>query len=711
MQATIHALFIAIDDYPIPHHRLKGCVNDAECVITYLENNYPCEQLNIKRIFNKDATRGNVIEAFRHFQDAKDQDVCLLYYTGHGSQAAAPKEFLHLDPDGKIETMVCWDSRIAGGRDLMDKEMSYLIWEATHNKDVHFTAIFDCCHSGGNTRAVGGEVTARQIKTPHPLPNFVRNFHGHERYQVSSNGSTVTPPSGRHVHLAAAASKETAKELKIGNTTRGAFTFNLISLLEQHKGQLSYREIVEHLHARIDKLVTEQTPQLSALEDNDKKLWFLGQVPENRPTTYAVNHDPETAQWYVNAGELHGIPSRQLDQMRWTVRDDGQELEAGTTSVTMDRSYLSGLDKLDIQKSYQASILKLPIESVRLAFVDGDDKAGQALISQQIKDRPSNYYQLVKDPADADYLVRAVNNSLRLTLPDDDRPVFRRVHDYTKDSAIIFLSDTESVAKYQHILGIQNPMTTLGRDDFEIELHRIAQPGAWENDDECEAEIVDWREEQVFRYDYDRSKQGKKRWSLPAFRMKVKNTSDRNLYFAAVNMGPDYLVTNKFLEGQELAPGQEVWLLDRLKSGKTFKCIPLKVADAFLAYGVNEITEYLRLFVSTKKIETNSFNQAALEMDDPKVHGRTRAGRDEADYPPQDDWMVADIRMKVVRPSQEVTLSSGGRGTVGTKLEIEVPDWDQLYRRPERQERSEPQSVGHHSHARSTEWLGTTRPR
>ena len=347
MEATIHALFIAIDDYPIAHHRLNGCVNDAECVVTYLENNYPCEQLNIMRLFNKVATKENIIKAFGHFNEAKDQDVCLLYYTGHGSQAASPKEFLHLDPDGKIETLVCWDSRIAGGRDLMDKELSYLIWEATRDRDVHFVTIFDCCHSGGNTRALAKEVTDRQIKTPHPLPNFVRHFHGHEHYQISASGNMISPPSGRHVHLAAAAAKETAKELKIGNTTRGAFTYNLISLLEQHNGQLSYREIVEHLHARIGKLVSEQTPQLSALEDSDKKLWFLGQVPENRPTTYAVNHDTDKNEWFVNAGELHGIPSRELDKMLWAVNHEGQVLgsrnhSCGDGSLVFERPGSTG---------------------------------------------------------------------------------------------------------------------------------------------------------------------------------------------------------------------------------------------------------------------------------------------------------------------------------------------------------------------------------
>ena len=152
----IYALVIAIDDYPIAHHRLNGCVNDAQSLVAYLEGNYPCEELDIKTVFDKDATKANVIAAFTHFQSATSDDTCLLYYSGHGSQVVAPQEFRHTDPDGKLETVVCWDSRIDDGRDLMDKELSYLIWEATHQNNPHFLALFDCCHSCSISREVLG---------------------------------------------------------------------------------------------------------------------------------------------------------------------------------------------------------------------------------------------------------------------------------------------------------------------------------------------------------------------------------------------------------------------------------------------------------------------------------------------------------------------------------------------------------------------------
>jgi hypothetical protein len=68
--------------------------------------------------FNPDEikpTRQAVIDAFRqHLGRAVEGDVALFYYSGHGSQEKAPPEFWHLEPDHLDETLVLYDSRVAG---------------------------------------------------------------------------------------------------------------------------------------------------------------------------------------------------------------------------------------------------------------------------------------------------------------------------------------------------------------------------------------------------------------------------------------------------------------------------------------------------------------------------------------------------------------------------------------------------------------------
>ncbi|PTM13608.1 MAG: hypothetical protein DA408_06375 [Bacteroidetes bacterium] len=668
----IYALVVAIDNYPIPHHRLNGCVNDAQSLTNYLQSNYPKEELVLKTLFNEQATKANVIAAFKHYKPAKKKDTCFLYYSGHGSQAPAPAEFKEIDPDGQVETIVCYDSRLEGGFDLMDKELSYLIWEATHKNNPHFAAVFDCCHSGTNTRDV--RVTARMAETARNMP-ALRDFHGEANYQKKTVGgqTQAIPPRGRHVQLAAARSSETAKELKIGTQTRGAFTYNLIALLEQYNGQITYSELINHLRVKVSNYVEKQTPQIDASESQDKNLYFMGQIPKGRPKTYTVNYDSKSKKWVINAGAMHNLPPDRAKDIALRVKVGSKMIPASVTKVDIVQSELAGLDALDKEKSYLAVLDKIPVQLLHLAYAPDSDKEGLALIDEAIKDNPSPYFDLTADAKKADYWIRAIDNTYQLTFPGEDMPVFRRLHGYNEDNAKIFITDTQSVAHWHHVRNISNPRTTLKASEYDIELLRVDQPGAWEADDNCAATAVDIKQEVVFNYDYDPEKEGHKKWLRPAFRMKVKNTGRRDLYFSVVNLQADYMIQNKFLPQQLLKTGEEAWLLDRTDDGSTYKCIPLKVDDAFLAHGVNEVSEYIKVFVSTLELSTDDFNQEALELDNPAKTDTSRAGRDSADYPPQHDWTVEEITLKVVRPTPETSLKGGEKGKVGRGMTIQLP--------------------------------------
>ena len=97
----------------------------------------------------------------------------MFYYSGHGSQEQAPEEFWHVEPDRLDETLVCFDSRMAGCWDLADKELGKLVDEVAANAG-HVVVILDCCHSGSGTR---GEVeTVRRAPIdlrPRPLDTFL----------------------------------------------------------------------------------------------------------------------------------------------------------------------------------------------------------------------------------------------------------------------------------------------------------------------------------------------------------------------------------------------------------------------------------------------------------------------------------------------------------------------------------------------------------
>lgn len=150
---TMYALIIGINDYPIPGHRLQGPVSDATVIHEFFAGYCAQEEItyNPVLLFNEQATLRGIVESFAHFGQARDGDYCLLYYSGHGSQQHSPPEFWKQDIGRLMGTIVCYDSRLKGGRDLTDKELFYLIWKYTkkENKNVHFLSIFDSAHIGG----------------------------------------------------------------------------------------------------------------------------------------------------------------------------------------------------------------------------------------------------------------------------------------------------------------------------------------------------------------------------------------------------------------------------------------------------------------------------------------------------------------------------------------------------------------------------------
>ena len=79
-----HLIAIGIDKYRnCPE--LYNCVGDAEKFIETLLENYQFEERNIRRIYNEEATRANIISTIRHYAASlTETDYLIIYYSGHG---------------------------------------------------------------------------------------------------------------------------------------------------------------------------------------------------------------------------------------------------------------------------------------------------------------------------------------------------------------------------------------------------------------------------------------------------------------------------------------------------------------------------------------------------------------------------------------------------------------------------------------------------
>lgn len=321
MSRNIYALLVGIDDYAGGVNPLKGCVNDVTRLHDLLAARVAggSDHFNPLLLANAQATRQGIIDAWRsHLGQAERGDVALFYYSGHGSQEQTPPEFLHLEEDGLNETLVCYDSRTAGGWDLADKELARLIAEVAAN-DPHIALILDCCHSGSGTRDAE-DITVRQQmadRRTRPIasyivaPEQVAGLQDQPQGAASPAMPWAAIASGRHILLAACRPEQTAKETVFpgpnGLERRGAFSFYLQNTLQQTGATLSYRDLFKRVNALVQGRVADQHPQLEASEPADLDQPFLGGAIPAAPAAFTLSSDREMG-WVVDAGAVHGIP-------------------------------------------------------------------------------------------------------------------------------------------------------------------------------------------------------------------------------------------------------------------------------------------------------------------------------------------------------------------------------------------------------------------
>jgi hypothetical protein len=657
----LYALLVAIDKYPIKHHRLNGCVADRDEFEKFLKRRFDSENidLNIQTLTDDEATKANIIQGFDLFQQAEEGDICVFYYSGHGSRANSPREFWHLDPDRMNESVVAYDSRIEGGKDLMDKELAYLFWEATFDKEknaakkLHFTAVFDCCHAGTITRNAAflsqpfQEVTERMAE-PSPVPSRLEDYYGYEFYakDETEQGLQLTPPPGKFIQIAASKDDETAKELKIRGKTRGVFTYNLIEVLEQTNSQMTYAELVRTMQVRVASAVQKQTPQLLSEDHELRNQLFLGGAINPPSPYYTINFNGQ--KWVMDAGLIQGIPA-----------EGGYlELENGTPvnieEVETNQSTVQVTGNPDRSRPHKAFAKGLSLKKFKIAFdpQHTTDEANNAIL-KAFNDSPPYHIDLTEDTSEADYFIKVWKDSLILTLPGSQHPLFKRVHPIDEKTADFFLDQADAVAKWKVLLQLNNPRSSIKEEELEIQLYRTTEPGGHGNSDP--ADQLDYREANVFAY----QKQGED-WYQPAFRLSVKNKGDRTLYLSALFMQADFKITNRYLPLKELTPGGEVtWLIDYFDNVR-YTSIPLEVYDAFHSWGITEVSEFVKLFISTDPfLNTDHYEQKALEMDVRRDFQSVRAGRRRGKSPQTHDWVTREIELKIVRPLDSQKVESG----------------------------------------------------
>lgn len=154
------ALLVGINDYPDEANRLEGCVNDVFRMSEVLQE-LGLDPEDIRLVLNERATAKGVLDRIAWLlEDARDGDVRVFVYSGHGAQI--PEYGKEGEVDHKSECLVTYDFDWTPAHAIVDDQLVELYSQLPYG--AQFVGILDCCHSGGMTRA--GFPKARGVNPP-----------------------------------------------------------------------------------------------------------------------------------------------------------------------------------------------------------------------------------------------------------------------------------------------------------------------------------------------------------------------------------------------------------------------------------------------------------------------------------------------------------------------------------------------------------------
>jgi hypothetical protein len=631
---NLYAVLVGIDDYPIESHRLFGCHNDVRAAKTYLDNRVDRNEYNlhVKTLLSADATRNNIVRAFEeHLAQAEEDDIAFFFFSGHGSQEPAGSFFNQLEPDGKNETFVCWDSRIEDGMDLADKEMATLI-QMVSQKNPHLVTLIDCCHSGGATRKVEedpGDFLVRQASNYNqrrPLDSYI--LPRDQSLDRSALGASSTHrlriPKGRHVALTASESFQKAKETTLGGSRRGVFSFSLFELLQNTSHNLSYEDLMRRVRGLVSRRTFEQDPTFYVTASEDADLAFLGGAMEPTEPYFLMHFDRETG-WKLDAGSVHGIIHRSNNEstVLAVFAEDEENLddmanalgEIQTRSVTAAHSSVEPIGNFmpARDQNYRCRVLSLPVSPNKVFFFGESDALDKVRDILENGEDEAAFIKETTDLNEADYKLIAINNEFVISRAadgtDDDtfvarygidfRPLVEQVPGFSASSAKKVLDQLVHIAQWERSLALRNPQSGIeGQVKVEIvkpDVDELIKPDA-----------------SGYRFKY---KPGE---PSPEFRVRLRNMGSKPLFCSLIYYSSDFAADPYTFDegGLWLDPGATAWVAGGFP-------ISARVSENYNSIGRTGLEETFKLMVSTEKFDPNLLEMPALGQ--PRRESNTRS--------------------------------------------------------------------------------------
>ncbi|MCK8520046.1 caspase family protein [Aquimarina sp. D1M17] len=548
----LFAVLIGINAYELSP--LQQCVNDVtkfENYLLSLGNHF--DKIELTKLIDENATKENIITTIQNtFQQATNNDVTLLYYSGHGAVEHAKNRFSDAHSN-TIECMVCYDKKSSDFL-LADKELRYIFSKLKH--DPHLITVFDCCHSGDIVRNISTETNnharAKRITEVFPARDYEKFIFSKEieEEKIVSSKLAAIIPFKNSIHIAACLASESSWEDAKG----GVFTRYLLQLLSSTSNRISYLDIVKSSRISLKNITQKkQTPTLS-LQGNGKLSHYDGWL-----SLYGAEMLQERGQimyntkkgWYYNKGLIHGVKIGTKVQI--PSESDSTEFIAKVTKVNLEDSLIQDPFEMGVSLNFKKAypVISENTHSILDLYIYNLDN--DLVIEKQINDvlYKNSAIQLV-DSQTASFFIVIFNQTLYLSLPNAVyQPIATQIDliDNTDEDITKRLNyQLQKLIKWNHYHTLENPDNPFHQTPIKVEI-RIDDKGKWKD--------ITSLQHDLSVLPNQLTKNGE---HFQKYQCKVTNTSQQKLFVSVLLLSSDISISSAPFDHstKELQPGHEV---------------------------------------------------------------------------------------------------------------------------------------------------------
>ncbi len=605
----IYALLAGITDYP--GNPLFQSVDDAIRMKEYLASLHTSSgKPKIRLLVNEEATRDGIINAFReHLYKAKDDDVVLFYFSGHGALEKTTDIFPD-EHDGSMDCLVCYSGKKTSTKQLLSgKEVRYLFHKMPHNP--HVATVIDACHSGDVVRSVKGEGNGGpMIKRlsgffkERPYRDFL--FAGDPEVERNENGKKrVYIPFKNSVHLAACLSSESAME----NLNGGVFTTFLLALLENTKGNVTYMDISRWAKmSLVDVTSSKQTPRVSVQGEgktNQYSPWLnIAREGVRIPPGMIVNNGPNG--WFFSRGTLLGM--RPGMKVRLHLNDQESEL-LEVEAVEIERSKLKIpldlINRLDFNRHYEGESEETTYRNLDVFVHAIDDDTANYPEVEEIIQETENVVSATD--VKASFYLNFFNGYAYFTLPETPfRPLARQLKLGSPEFSGGLEHQLKALVKWNHFLTLENPGDTFEKCPIRVEIKVNGQDWADITNGVVRMQPRDERHDSL--------------GLLQTYKMRISNLTKETLFVGVLALNSDISITsNPFAQRVvELKPDGEQGATREFYDHKENALAYTALDDYKEVYNWKEEWLYYKFIFNnfedfTQSIANREFLQAPLE--------------------------------------------------------------------------------------------------